>query len=191
MIRRNTWIVFGIFIGIAMIGIFLMKSPASPLKPAAPTSEATVMPKLIQNITDKDVTLIELHRAIGGTTRLTRNPDGTWTNPKVGFVPAGKVEEIISELLGTNRVTELPANYSLESLYLVKPGQTITIGTAQKTIILKIGGMTPTIDGYYTRVDNGPPGVVNKNAIEGVFALFDSAQTWNITPTTTLSTPTP
>jgi hypothetical protein len=71
---------------------------------------------------------------------------------------------------------DLPSDISLQTLFLDHPGQTITISAAAgKTLTIKFGGNTPTQSGYYVVVGNNAPTVVDKNAVETIFNLFDTA----------------
>ncbi len=186
MIRRSTWIVFGIFLIVAIVVILLTKTPNAPLA-GSQTPEPTVVPRMIQDWNLEEITRATLIRAIGGTTDLVKQSDGKWMNQGVGIVPAGRVEELLSELLATRILAELPADYSLESLYLVNPGQTILLESSSgKKLEIRVGGITPTGNGYYVRVQDNPPVVVSRYAIEAVFQGFDVAlpdtPTTEITP---------
>jgi hypothetical protein len=171
-------VLFGVFIIVFALGIFLLKSPASPLKPVQ-TPAATSMPNLVSGWNAQDVSLLELKRAVGGVTHIERKPDGSWqvnTNGKTGTATAGSTDQLVAEVLALRRMVDLPSDVSLPSLYLEKPGQTITIGgVGGKTLTIKVGGTTPTQSGYYVVVGNSAPAVVDKTAVETIFNLFDTA----------------
>ncbi|GAP06680.1 hypothetical protein ATHL_01536 [Anaerolinea thermolimosa] len=193
MIRRSTWIVFIVFLLVAAVGMFLMKSPSSPLAAiSAQTPTPTATPRLIEGVTSSQVSEIELLQADSAPEKLVRQADNGWINQKDGnTVDSGTVEQLLSELLATRVLTTLPADYALDALQLEKPQKTILLTLQDGTKIqLAIGGLTPTGNGYYVRVGQNSPSVVSKYAIDSTLTQFDEAR--KPTPTPTLAdTPAP
>ncbi len=195
MVRRSTWIVFMVFLVLGIAAIFLVKSPSSPLGNANVTPSATPAPRMVESVEAADVNKVELVQVGGVPVRLARQADGTWLN-EVSMAPveAGKVEEVLSELLTTRVLTTMPADYSLDSLALKAPAQTITLSYGSGQILhVYGGGLTPTGNGYYVRVDNNAPVVVSKYAFEAVLQAFNNAVAPTPTPfpTIAIATPTP
>lgn len=196
MIRRSTWIVFGIFILVSMAAIFLVKSPSSPLADSGLTPSPTAAPRLIDETTSDEINGIVFEQASSETIRLMKQTDSNWINESnQAGVEAGKVEQILSELLATQILLVMPIDYSLDSLALTAPWQTITIMQANgKTMRVQIGGLTPTGNGYYVRVDDQVPVVVSKYALDAVaelFAVVNAATPTPAQPVLPESTPTP
>lgn len=185
MIRRTTWIVFGIFILVTAMAIFLVRSPSSPISLAAVTPSPTATPVLFEGWESSLVTSLELVDTSAGATRLVRQADGTWKNESLSAgVDAGLVEQLLSELLATRILTQLPADYALESLALDEPDRIITLERADGKIArLAIGGLTPTGNGYYVRLDGNPPSAVSKYAVDAVIEQFQKANSPTATPT--------
>ena len=179
MIRRSTWIVFGIFIVVALTAIFLMKSPSSPL-PAngISTPSVTPAPRVMEGWDESMVASLALENSDGNGQQLTRSSDGSWTNEsQQGPVEVGKVEQIISELMALRVMTVMPADYSLDALELTSPTQKIIITSQEgKKVDFIIGRLTPTGNGYYVRIDNRSPIVVSNYAVDGVTQLFAEIQ---------------
>lgn len=179
MIRRSTWVVFVVFLVIAAAGIFLLRSPASPLPAtAAETPSATPAPQVIQGWDASQVTDIQYVAANGEQQHLARTPDSLWTDMvKQSPATVGQVEELLSELLSMRVLTTMPADYSLDALALANPTQKISIGRPDGTSLeLWIGNATPTGNGYYVRVNNNAPVVVSKYALDAVTQLFADIQ---------------
>ncbi|HMN59978.1 MAG TPA: DUF4340 domain-containing protein [Anaerolinea sp.] len=179
MIRRSTWVVFIVFLVIAAAGIFLLRSPASPLPAtAAETPSATPAPLVIQGWDAAQVTDIQYVSAAGEQQHLARTPDSLWTDMvKQSPVAIGQVEELLSELLTMRVLTSMPTDYSLDALALANPTQKISIGRQDGTSVeLWIGNVTPTGNGYYVRVNNNAPVVVSKYALDAVTQLFTDTQ---------------
>lgn len=175
MIRRSTAVVVVVFL-LALGALLFLRQNPSLLQSATPTPQATPFSKLLTEWKEADISQAVLQRSVGGTTTLTRNPDGSWTNAAAGTVAPGKVEQLLSELLATNILVQMSADTKLEDLKLVTPGQIIVLrdNTGRQTTI-KVGGMTPTESGYYVMMDEDTPVVVSKYAIEAVLKLFDEA----------------
>ena len=168
-------VVVALFV-IALIALLLVQRNPGLLPTATPTPAATAVADLLTGWSDQDVVEAVLIRAIGGTTTLTRSSDGAWTNAAAGIVAPGKVEQLLSELLATKILVELPSNYSLEDLQLAVPAQTITLRASDdRQTTIQIGGLTPTQSGYYVKVDDHAPVAVSKYAVEAVLTLFDEA----------------
>jgi len=175
MIRRSTIVVVALF-AIALLALLLILRNPDAIQTSTPTPMATAMAKLLPDWQNQEVIEAVLQRSIGGETVLVRNSDGSWMNTAAGIVAPGKVEQLLSEILATNILIEIPAELSLEDLNLSTPGQSITLKTAEgKQTTILVGGMTPTQSGYYVKVDNQAPVAVSKYAVEAVLTLFDEA----------------
>jgi hypothetical protein len=167
-----------------MAAIFLVKSPSSPLTGTGHTPSPTAAPRLIEETSADEISGIIFEQAGSETIRLMKQTDGNWINESTqAVVEAGKVEQILSELLATRILLVMPVDYSLDSLSLTAPGQTITITQAngEKMLVL-FGGVTPTGNGYYARLDDQAPVVVSKYALDAVVELFAGVNAATPTP---------
>ncbi len=189
MICRSTWIVFAVFIVLALAAIFLLKSPASPLPGnSEETPSVTPAPRVIEGWEAADVISIELVKTDGMNVKLTRGADNTWLDAsKQTAVEPGQVEQLLSELLAMRVLTAMPADYALDALALTSPSQQIEI-TRQDggKLVFMVGNLTPTGNGYYVRIDNNPPVVVSNYALDAVTQLFVDIQA---TPTVESTAP--
>lgn len=189
MIRRSTLIVLGVFV-VALAALFLLQSmPNSPLSPAS-TPPATPQPNLVTGWKESDITVLVNNQATGNEIRLEKKSDGSWTTANGAKIDAGVAGQITSEILAIRVVNTLPLETTLASLKLDNPVQKIIIqGAGGKTATLSIGSVTPTQSGYYVKVDNNAPVIVNKDAVDTLLQLFEQAIA--PTPTPTLDTTTP
>jgi hypothetical protein len=175
MVKRSTLVMVVLFVA-ALAILFLVRRDPSIMQTATPTPVSTPMSKMLPDWNAADIVSAKLERAVGGVTELTRNSEGSWTNKAFGPLEPGKVEQLLAELLATNILVVLPADYSLEDLKLTTPAQTITLQDASgRETRIMIGGTTPSQSGYYLRVDGAPPIAVSKYAVEAVLKLFDEA----------------
>lgn len=184
MIKRSTIVVVVLF-AVALIALLLIQRNPEVLQTATPTPAATAMARLLPDWSEQDVQEIILNQATGGEIALAKAADGAWSNPVTGLVEPGKVEQLLSELLATRVLVELPADYDLESLQLANPAQSILLRAADgRQTTLLVGGMTPTQSGYYVRIDDGAPVAVSKYAVEAVLELFtQTLPTAEVSPT--------
>ncbi|MBI4927744.1 MAG: DUF4340 domain-containing protein [Anaerolineae bacterium] len=175
MIRRSTWITFGIFILVVLMAIFLTRSPSSPLgKEQTTTPAATSTPPLFGEVTSASVTAVRLERLEGLTSDLVKQSDGSWVlQPGNVPVTAGQMEQLLSELFATRILTTLDENYDLSTLGLANPTFRLTIQLNGEDRILSIGALTPTGNGYYVKFLEGPSMVVSKYAVEAAVAQMD------------------
>ena len=169
---------------VSMAAIFLVKSPSSPLAESGQTPNPTDAPRLIEGPTTDEINGLVFEQAGSETLRLAKQSESDWVNKSnQAVVEAGKVEQILSELLATRILLVMPIDYSLDSLSLTAPRQTVTITQANgKTMQVLIGGLTPTGNGYYVRVDDQAPVVVSKYALDAVVELFANALAATPTP---------
>jgi hypothetical protein len=177
MIRRSTWVVFGVFVVVAAVAIWLLKSPTSPMPSGAQTPSPTNTPKLINGWDTETVVSLELDRPTAEAVRLVVGQDKSWINEtKPGSIAPGKVDQLLAELFAAETLAKLPADYSLDSLGLVNTGTVILLKSADgKTMQVTVGIVTPTGSGYYVQLDENAPVVVGKPDLDAVIQLFDEA----------------
>jgi hypothetical protein len=188
MIRRSTWVVFAIFLVVALAAIFLLRSPTSPLTAnPAETPSVTPAPMVIDGWDANDVVGVELVQADGSGVKLDRAADGTWSDSeKQTPVQPGQVEQLLSELLAIRVLTVMPTDYALDALALTSPSQKIIISRQEGSQFeFSIGNLTPTGNGYYVRTDNNSAVVVSNFALDAVTQLFVEIQA---TPTPLVTT---
>lgn len=174
MIKRSTWIVLAICLGLVGVFIYLQKSantfPApSPITPMPiptmeylfPAQEGVVTSILIENREGKSLGLERVN--------------GAWaiTKPFKAAAIQSSVEEAASQ------ITALPVLDHLDlkdaDVGLTAPAYTITIRLSSgKTIAAQIGDETPTGSGYYVRKEGGPVLVVGKYGILALTGMLDA-----------------
>ncbi len=176
MVRRSTWIVFGVFLLVATVAIFLVRSPSSPIADANSTPAPTAAPVLIQeSLAQNEIAAIKWVGSDKVTITLLHEDDGSWSNPAVTqTIDPGIVEQLLSELNAMRILTALPAEYSLSDLGLETPAQSIVITMSDgSAFTLGIGSLTPIGNGNYVKYDSEPPVVVSKFAIDAVISIIE------------------
>lgn len=171
MIKRSTWILLAVFFIALATAIYYSRSPLAQEKeePAA-----TPQPRLLEGWSNDRVYAIEFTYGERQTYRLKIGADNRWQ--AVGSsepIGQGKVEELLTSLLSLQVLASLDSPNSLiatgfdQGLYRV----TITdAGGIQSTI--QIGQATPTNSGYYILLDDHPPVIVNKYAVDTLLVIL-------------------
>lgn len=181
MIKKSTWILFILFVVVLGAAVLLEKYPVLP-KQQTPT--ATSSPKLFTDWKSSDVNEIGIKND-GNDLNLTRTTDGTWAfidNSKK--VSQGRVEELITNILGVAVSLTLDNNTPLDAVGLAQSQKVISFKNPNgDQRILRIGNKTPTGDGYYLQLDNGLPFVASQYSIEDILSLAVLNELLEGTPT--------
>ncbi len=171
MIRKQTWILLGVFIIALVATIILEKNPELVKSSQAPTSSPTSPGMMLEGWQSNDITWIEILDGQGNRLRILQTTEGKWVidSESGDSVDAGVVEEIRSQIAATRTTAYLDPGYDLEAIGLNHPAYTLTVRNIQgRESVIQIGQMTPTQTGYYVKVDNFAPIVVSKYAIDNI-----------------------
>lgn len=192
MIRRNTWVLLGVFVILLAGAIYLQRSGG--LKPAAGTETPTPAEKPLLDIQAEAIRTLKIENAQGQVVTVERQADGTtWkiVQPQTEAADANKIEPAISSLVGLGALNPLETTVDLKVIGLESPADTITIGLSDGgQHVLLIGTETPITTGYYARLDGGAPLVISKFSVDSVLGLLQNPPTL-ATSTTVPGTETP
>lgn len=174
MIRRNTAILFGIFI-LLLAGTLVWRNwKASPEgAEATPTSSTD----LLLNLEEAAIKAISVQDASGRRVSMARNEENEWmlVYPRAEETDQSLVTSAISQLLNariTARPQEIP---ELATLGLDPAAITILIETQDgEQVLINAGNLTPTEGGYYVLTEERVIYVVSKFGIDGLVGLLDN-----------------
>ncbi len=190
MIKRNTWILLGIFVVVLGFAVYYQNSPKKPAVTATPTPGTT---ELFKAVDEKLINTLRVEAASGKAVALGRDAKGVWTvtEPKGGPTDVTQAETAVSQLLALQSISSLDPTSDLGIFGLSKPSYTVTITMNGGTkYILYIGDVTPTQNGYYVRLNQGAPDIVNKDSIDAMLGMLTNPP-FVATPTSSASqTPT-
>ena len=171
MIKRSTWIL--LILLILVIGAyFLIKK--------LPSASSTATPTALGNnflITKADGTLqnLQIVDTQGHSVQILRNSSGTWmvAQPTVGIADQALASAADTQVGALLIITTLDPQPSLDTVQLSHPADTIelTFSTGIKHTI-EIGSLTPTVSGYYVRLDSGNIYVVSRAGIDSLLNLL-------------------
>ena len=183
MIKRNTWILLGIFVIVLAFAIYYQNSPKKAVISA--TSTPGTIP-LFNNVDEKKINTLRVEDTNGNVVVLGRDASGIWVvnEPKGGPTDVTQAETAVSQLLALQNMTALDPSSDLGIFGLAKPSYTVTISmNGGDKYVLLIGDVTPTQNGYYARLNQGAPNIVNKDSVDAMLGMLTKPP-FLATPTT-------
>ena len=180
MFRRNTLILVGIFV--VMLATTFLIQRNKEQNPTLPESDlpTSVPPTYLFDFASESVVNVLIEGLDGQLIEMQKDAAGMWSLVQPPTLPEGTDQTAISSAigqLGTLRVlNELANTLELDVLGLDMPAYTITLTLdSGKTTEIQVGSSSPTGNGYYVRVDNASPKLVDK-------FFFDSLTGYISTP---------
>jgi hypothetical protein len=174
MIKRNTWIILGIFVLVLAFAIYYQNSPKTTAASATPTTGSK---GLFTNVEEKSINTLRIEDTNGKAVALGRDSSGVWvvTEPKGGPTDVTQAETAVTQLLALQSIASLNPTNDLGIFGLSKPSYTVTIvmNGGQKYVLL-IGDVTPTQNGYYVRLNQDAPDIVNKDSIDAMLGMLNN-----------------
>jgi hypothetical protein len=183
MIRKQTWILLGVFALLAGAAFYLQKNPIKSAASQTPSPTAPV--SILKDWVSGDIVRINYQNSQGEAIQLQQVAKDNWMlQPEGKAIALGKIEEIRTQILDTQIITTLNAGYDLASIGVSTPGETITLTSAKgDKATIQIGNKTPIATGYYLQINQNPPVVVNNYSIESILDLLKMANLLDLTPT--------
>jgi hypothetical protein len=172
MIKRNTWIVVGIFVIVLAFAIYYQNSPKKGAVSSTPTPGTRAV---LTNVDEKSINTLRIEDTTGKAVALGRDTSGVWvvTEPKGGPTDVTQAETAVTQLLALQSISSLDPTSDLGIFGLAKPAYTLTITMNGGTkYVLLIGDVTPTQNGYYVRLNQNAPDIVNKDSIDAMLGML-------------------
>ncbi len=148
MIRRGTWIVLAVFVGLLGLYLWWSQQPAGPSE-----GEATPTPGPLWSVTAEQIQKIEVEDLDAGLRVVAqRQADVGWAviEPEGAVQDAGRVERAATWLLAPVPRAEIGAQEDLEPFGLADPSYRVTVTLSGGTeLVLEIGRETPIGDSRY------------------------------------------
>ncbi len=175
MIRRNTWIVLGVFVVLLLVVVYLPKMQAQ----ATPTIEAPAAP--VARVVDfafEDVQAITVSDGFEHQAIYERIDAQTWAMiAPIPVPPEGldvmQVIASIAQLAAWREMTAVAPINDLAAVGLYEPVYTIEALLNDGAIVqVFVGDMTVTQAGYYVRQAGGLPQVVDSFSVDAVLNLL-------------------
>jgi hypothetical protein len=178
MLRKST--LFALLVAFAFY-LNQSKGGASPsaTEDAAPTQETHPL----FDAQEGQPNHIQITSPSQGTVELQRQADGSWMvkQPLEGTADTSAAEAAATQI-GALRVLQ-EVQVPPEDAGLSQPSFTMTVGfTGGGQHTLEIGDQTPSMSGYYCRLDEGPVVIVSAAGVQSLLGLV-TAPPYSQTPT--------
>jgi len=175
MIRRNTWILLGLF-GIVLLGAWLFQNWRQKEAATQPTPTAAAGESLF-DISGSEIASLKIESRAGNRLALGRDDQGMWVvkEPEERAADIASVEAGITQLISlrgnilNRQETDLSVYGLADPLYVV----TVSMNGGNQ-FVLAIGDLTPTENGYYAQMDGGPVRVITKYNIDPIGNMFEN-----------------
>ena len=181
MIRRSTWIFFGVFILLIAVVIFWQRAQENQQASITPTPATSYL----FDLDGKLITGIAISDPGGQTVSAKKDLEGNWILDKPPGQPAdtGRIDAAVGiasglQVLSTiNRVGDLetlglnPASYQIELI--------LDDGTRLHVFV---GSLTPTQSGYNVFIEGQPLKIVERYSLEEVLSIFNDPPILQPTP---------
>ncbi|MBW8011154.1 MAG: DUF4340 domain-containing protein [Chloroflexi bacterium] len=191
MLRRNTWIVLGVFL-VLLIVLFIMQRQPEMIEvvPNAPAVSQTLL-----SIAGEDVHGIRVAETNGEAVVFELGDDELWAFVEPETLAeetnADDILAAVTQLSNLRILSQLDSQPSMEAMGLDEPAFTITLRLEDDgEMIIYVGDETQMADGYYVQLEDEGPVVVAKFALGIVLDLLHEPPLAP-TPTPEISTETP
>jgi hypothetical protein len=174
MIRRNTAIVFGLFILLLAGTLIWQKTKTSS---ESTESTATTPADLLLHLDEASLKAISIQDAKNQRVSLKRSEDNKWVIifPQAEATDEAAVENAVSQLLNvqiTSRPQTIP---DLDTVGLDPAAYTILIETNDgEQLLINVGNLTPTEGGYYVLTQDRIIYVASKFGLDGLINFLEN-----------------
>lgn len=182
MIRRSTWVLFGISILLIASAVLWNRSRRAQENVPEPTSAL----EFLFEAPEERITGFTISSAENVEVELRKDIDGTWLliKPESDTVDADRIESALLELGAFRVISRINSQLGKDLIGLDPPQYSMLVELDEgDPIQVFIGNATPTPGGYYAYVEGQPVVVVNSFSVENVIDLIDNPPI--------LTTPTP
>ena len=182
MIRRSTWIIFGIFIlliAIVLIWQRIQQNQQAQITPTAATS-------FLFDLGGKSITGIAISGPGGQTVSAKKDSDGNWILEEPAGQPAdiGRIDAAVGTASGLQVLSTLNKAGDLETLGLNPASYQIELTLNNGTQLHAfVGGLTPTQSGYNVFIEGQPLKIVERYSLEDVLTIFNDPPILQPAPT--------
>lgn len=171
MIRRTTWVILAIFVGLLGVVWYLQRSDGS--EAAVDTTPAPVQE--LFDFDENNVAAVRVANIQGESVALQRDASAQWSlvEPQTGEIDLGRAESIVSQLVSLRTISTLDSTPDLAVVGLDPANYTITIDLNDgRQVVVRCGNLTPIETGYYVQMPGGPVHVTSKFGIEAVVGII-------------------
>lgn len=177
MIRRNTWIVLGMFVLVLAAGYYFQFGGGAGAAEATPTVSSTASENVFEGVDATSVSSFRIEDMTGRVLQMERNPEGAWnvSEPAGGTTNVTEAETAVDEVISLRTLAPLNPMDDLGVYGLTNPAATITLSMNDgNEHVLLVGDKAPTGNGYYVKVDQNLPKIVNSSSVDSILGYLDN-----------------
>jgi hypothetical protein len=169
MVRRNTWIVLIVLVGLVGFSFYLGQTKAKQAAAATPTSGPTAL----FDPSFGSPTEIRIENSSGDVVQIARDQSGKWVLKAPTAADANQASaEAAATQVGALQVLS-SVDLGPDVIGRDKPSFTVTVTyDGGKTHTLLVGSETPIQNGYYAQLDGGKNQVVDKAGVDALTSLL-------------------
>lgn len=175
MIRRETWIILGIFV-LALAGLFLWQRYGKT-DAAEETPEVSDAGSMLFDLEAATVRSVRIERVGDQVVELQRDSAGAWQVSFPANFPADSeaLEGTLSQLGSVSVVEKMENAPDLAAMGLTDPDYRLllTLDTGRQ-IVTEVGNQTPTGSGYYVLSSDRNVYIVNTFSLDPILELIDN-----------------
>lgn len=188
MVRRNTWIVLVVLVGLIGFWFYLKQSKANQAAAATPTAGPTALFDSSQG----SPTDIRIENSSGDAVQIARDQNGKWVLKAPTAADANQASaEAAATQVGALHVLS-SVDLGPDVIGLDKPSYTITVTYKDGQVhTLLVGSETPIQNGYYVQLDGGTKQVVDKAGLDALTGLLSKPPYLATLTPVASATPTP
>jgi hypothetical protein len=173
MIRRNSLILFGVFI-VLLAGILYVNQDSNlQVTLGMQTATPTELPKITSGFDFSKLNSFTIKSQNGPNYSINMQKNGAWVTSKNEPVMIDAVFQFTTSMTGLTRMDSVDANISLDKVGLNPPQTEILLTDSDGNhASFTIGTMTPIQTGYYVKWNTNPITIVSKDQISSILGLF-------------------
>ncbi len=173
MIRRPTWFLLAVFALLLLVTFWMKRNPIEGPETALPTPA----PRFLSFDPLGQTETLRLVEAEGRQVVLRRGAEDTWTvegNPSRS-ADALAVMQGLNQLAALQVLSPVEADVPPTALGLSPPRLRLQFDLRDgRRVTLAVGASTPVGTGYYVRLNDDAPAVVEKFPLDGVLSWLDT-----------------
>jgi len=173
MVRRTTWIILVIFLGLLAFSFYWQSRNKNKDNQAEGTPSQVVQSLL--DIKSDEISTLRIEDERGGVVEVMHVEGNGWilVVPKSETTDSNAVDGIVNQFVSLHIISTIDPAPPDEATGLKNPEYQIRLRLKDgRQMIINVGGQTATGSGYYVKMDDGFVKVVDKFGLETVINLI-------------------
>lgn len=176
MIRRQTWVILGLFVILLAGAVFWQQTKLKNAPEETSAVPTTVPEEYLFDQTGAPISRLLIQRSEDGTTLEMLKQEGAWAlvQPKAEATDSTTIESMISSLLSARIIAKPSGATDLVVLGLQPPAYRIVVGLESgQQIVINVGKASSVGTGYYVLTPDRVVYTVNKFGLDSLIHMLD------------------